>query len=371
MIGTLFQYIVPFLIILTVVVFVHEYGHFRVARACGVRVHVFSVGFGPELFGWTDRHNTRWKFSAIPLGGYVKMHGDLDAASARSDVRTAVDPTAFPAKTVGQRAAIVFAGPAANFLFAIIALTFLFVVSGRPFTPPVVGQVVEESPAAAAGILPGDRIVSIDGTGVDSFEQLQSMVSPRPDEEVMVTLLREGDQLVLPLVPQLTQVTDRFGNEHRIGRIGIGSAGIEFKRSSLLAAPVEAVTETWRMITGTLAGLWEMIVGARGTQELGGPIRIAQMSGEISQDGIVPAIWFTAVLSINLGLINLFPIPMLDGGHLVMYAAEAVRGRPLAERAQEMAFRFGLAMVLSLMVFATWNDLVNLKVIEFLKGWIS
>ncbi|HWL67176.1 MAG TPA: RIP metalloprotease RseP [Geminicoccus sp.] len=371
MIGTLFQYIVPFLIILTVVVFVHEYGHFRVARACGVRVDVFSVGFGPELLGWTDRHGTRWKFSAIPLGGYVKMHGDLDAASARSDQTLAADRTAFPAKSVGQRAAIVFAGPAANFLFAILALTFLFVVSGRPFTPPVVGQVVESSPAAVAGILPGDRITAVDGTPVESFEQLQGLVSPRPGETVEVTLLRDGDQLTLPLVPELTELTDRFGNEHRIGRIGIGSSGIEFRRSSILSAPVEAVTETWKMVTGTLAGLWEMIVGARGTQELGGPIRIAQMSGEISQDGLVPAIWFTAVLSINLGLINLFPIPMLDGGHLVMYAAEAIRGRPLAERAQEMAFRFGLAMVLSLMVFATWNDLVNLKVIEFLKGWVS
>ncbi|WP_027135353.1 RIP metalloprotease RseP [Geminicoccus roseus] len=371
MIGTLFQYIVPFLIILTIVVFVHEYGHFRVARACGVRVDVFSVGFGPELFGWTDKHNTRWKFSAIPLGGYVKMHGDLDAASARSDSATVADPTAFPAKTVWQRAAIVFAGPAANFVFAIVALTFLFVVSGRPFTPPVVGQVVEASPAAEAGILPGDRIVAIDGTPVDSFEQLQTLVSPRPDETVMVLLQREGEEIELPLVPELTEFTDRFGNEHRVGRIGIGSGGIEFRRSSLLTAPVEAVTETWRMIAGTFAGLWEMIVGSRGTQELGGPIRIAQMSGEIAQDGLVPAIWFTAVLSINLGLINLFPIPMLDGGHLVMYAAEAIRGRPLAERAQEIAFRFGLAMVLSLMVFATWNDLVNLKVIEFLKGWVS
>ena len=371
MIGTFLQYIVPFLIILTVVVFVHEFGHFRVARACGVRVDVFSVGFGPELFGWNDKHGTRWRFSAIPLGGYVKMHGDLDPASARKDPTVSADPTSFPAKTVWQRAAIVAAGPLANFVFAIVALTLLFVVSGRPFTPPVVGQVVENSPAATAGIRPGDRIVAVDGAAVDSFEQLQTLVAPRPSEQVTVTLLRDDAQLDLTLVPELTQFTDRFGNEHKIGRIGIGSAGIEFRRSSILAAPTEAVGETWRMITGTLAGLGEMIVGSRGTQELGGPIRIAQMSGEIAQDGIVPAIWFTAVLSINLGLINLFPIPMLDGGHLVMYAAEAIRGRPLAERVQEMAFRFGLAMVLSLMVFATWNDLVNLKVIQYLKGWIS
>ena len=371
MIGTFLQYIVPFLIILTVVVFVHEFGHFRVARACGVRVDVFSVGFGPELFGWNDKHGTRWKFSAIPLGGYVKMHGDLDAASARQDSNAAEDSTAFPAKTVGQRAAIVFAGPAANFVFAIIVLTCLFVISGRPFTPPVVGQVVENSPAAAAGIKPGDRVTQIDGMPVESFEQLQTLVAPRPNEKVTVTLDRDGEQLELPLVPALTEFTDRFGNDHRIGRIGIGSSGIEFRRSSIAAAPFQAVGETWRMIAGTLAGLGEMIAGSRGTEELGGPIRIAQMSGQIAQDGIVPAIWFTAILSINLGLINLFPIPMLDGGHLVMYGVEAIRGRPLAERVQEMAFRFGLAMVLSLMVFATWNDLVNLKVIQYLKGWIS
>lgn len=371
MIGTVITYVVPFLLILSVVVFVHEYGHYRVAKACGVHVDTFSIGFGPELFGWNDRSGTRWKCSAIPLGGYVKMRGDMDATSATADQTTASLPDSFPSKTVGQRAAIVFAGPAANFIFAILVLTCLFVFSGRPFTPPVVGTVVDGSPAAAAGILPQDRITAVDGSPVQSFEQLQGLVAPRPGEALEVTLDRQGEAVTVHLTPELTQFTDRFGNEHKVGRIGIGSAGVEFRRSDVWAAPFEAVGETWRMIASTFQGLWEMIIGTRGTQELGGPLRIAQMSGEVAKDGIVPAIWFAAVLSINLGLINLFPIPMLDGGHLVMYAAEAVRGRPLAERAQEMAFRFGLAMVLSLMVFATWNDLVNLKVIQFLKGWVS
>jgi regulator of sigma E protease len=253
----------------------------------------------------------------------------------------------------------------------VLLLAALFVVSGRPFTPAEIGQVQPDSPAAAAGLLPGDRVTAVDGRGIESFEELQAIVRSSPAQPLAFTVLRGGAPVEVTVTPGLSELKDRFGGVHRIGLIGVSRAGVEFRRAGPVEAIVEAVAETGRMIAGTLKGLFEMIIGARGTQELGGPLRIAQMSGEIAKDGVVPAIWFTAVLSINLGLINLFPIPMLDGGHLALYAVEAARGRPLTERSQEIAFRFGLAMVLSLMLFATWNDLVHLKIVELIAGLIS
>jgi regulator of sigma E protease len=372
MLASALQYIVPFLVVLTVVVFVHEFGHYWVARRNGVRVETFSVGFGPELLGRTDAHGTRWKFSLVPLGGYVKMLGDADAASATVDLSRARDPESFPAKSVWQRMAIVFAGPAANFLFAIVALALLFAISGRPFTPAEVGTVQPDSPAQAAGLQPGDRILAVDGDEIASFEQLQGVVRASAGRTLLFAVDRAGERLELPVTPALRDVEDQLGNTHKVGLIGVSPAArMEFRRSSPVAAVVDAVRETGAMIGGTLVALGEMVTGQRGTEELGGPLRIAQMSGQIASNGLVPVIWFTAVLSINLGLINLFPIPMLDGGHLVLYGIEAARGRPLTERSQEIAFRFGLAMVLTLMVFATWNDLVHLNVIDFFAGLIS
>lgn len=364
-------YVVPFLAILSVVVFVHELGHYLLARWNGVKVDVFSIGFGPELFGWTDRVNTRWKVCALPLGGYVKMRGDADASSSLIDLNTRPEPDSFPAKSVGQRAAIVAAGPFANFLFAIVALAILFAVVGRPFTPAEVGEVQEASAAEAAGLLPGDRIVAVGDEAIESFEELQEIVRVAPGEPLAFTIARAGETVQMEVTPRQSEITDRFGQTHQIGLIGVSRSGVEFVRSNPATALFESAAETVQLIGGTLQAVGQMIVGSRTTEELGGPLRIAQMSGEIAQDGIVPAIWFTAVLSINLGLINLFPIPMLDGGHLVMYGIEAARGRPLNERSQEMAFRFGLALVLTLMVFATWNDLVHLNVIDFFKGLVS
>ena len=371
LINQITGYVLPFLIILSVVVFVHEYGHYWVARRNGIRVETFSIGFGQELFGFNDRHGTRWKFSWIPLGGYVKMLGDADATSATADAGTASDPDSFPAKSVWQRMAVVFAGPAANFIFAIVVLALLFRMSGRPYTPAVVADVRDGSPAAAAGLVTDDRIVAVDGAAIESFQDLQEYVRPSAEVPLNFTVERGEGTFDVVVTPELQEIEDRFGQFHRVGLIGITSNAIEFRTSSPGSAVFEAFAETGKMVTGTLRALGEMIVGSRSADELGGPLRIAQMSGEIAQDGIVPVIWFTAVLSINLGLINLFPIPMLDGGHLVLYTIEAARGRPLTERSQEIAFRVGLAMVLSLMVFATWNDLVHLDVIEFVTGLIS
>lgn len=365
------QYLIPFLVVLSVVVFVHEFGHYWVARRNGVKVETFSIGFGPELFGRNDRHGTRWKFSAIPLGGYVKMLGDADATSATADQVTAQHPDSFPAKSVRQRMAIVFAGPAANMIYAVLAFAILFATVGRPFTPPEVGEVTADSAAAAAGLQPGDRFLSVDGVTIESFEQLQGVVSTNPETALPVTVERDGTQLDLTVTPALQEVTDRFGNVHRIGRIGVSRGGVEFRRSNPFSAVYEAAVETGNITVATLQSLWQVITGARDSGELGGPLRIAQMTGEVAKDGWVNLLWFSAVLSINLGLINLFPIPMLDGGHLVLYALEAIRGRPLPERTQEIAFRFGVAAVLSLMVFATWNDLVHLKIFEFFARLIS
>ncbi|MCC7271270.1 MAG: RIP metalloprotease RseP [Alphaproteobacteria bacterium] len=369
------HYGLSFLVLLTVLVFVHELGHYWVARRNGVRVEVFSIGFGPELFGWNDRAGTRWKVSALPLGGYVKMFGDAGAASTPGEgldrMTTEERAVSFHHKRLGQRAAIVAAGPIANFLFAILVLAGLFMTQGQPFTPPEVGTVRPGSAADAAGFRPGDRIVEIDGRRIDRFEDVQQIVRLNQGTPLATVVLREGRNVSLPVTPQVVEVHDRMGGTQRVGQLGIGRSGVEFVRHGPLTALAAGFEETATLTTGTLAAVWQMITGARTTEELGGPLRIAQMSGEASRAGVAGFLWFAAILSINLGLINLFPIPMLDGGHLLFYAAEAVRGRPLGERAQEYGFRIGLALVLTLMLFATWNDLVQLRVFSFLRGLVT
>jgi regulator of sigma E protease len=370
-----FDYIVPFLVVLTVLVFVHELGHYLVARWNGVRVEVFSIGFGPEIFGWGDRAGTRWKISAIPLGGYVKMFGDADPASmpgADFEHMSAEEKAvSFHHKRLPQRAAVVSAGPLANFAFTVVLLAGLFATVGQPFTPPVVGQVQPGSAAQQGGMQPGDRILAIDGHHISRFEEVQQAVRLNSGVPMTLLLQRDGREVAATVTPKVTDITDRFGNHHRMGLLGVTRNSVDYVRRSPGSAVYWAANETANLTTGTLTAVWQMIIGARGTDELGGPLRIAQMSGEVAQGGIVAVLWFMAVLSVNLGLINLFPIPVLDGGHLLFYAAEAIRGRPLGQRAQEYGFRLGLALVLTLMVFATWNDLVHLRVIAFIKGLVT
>ncbi|HXV22860.1 MAG TPA: RIP metalloprotease RseP [Alphaproteobacteria bacterium] len=362
--DVLLTYALPFLVVLTVLVFVHELGHYLVARRNGVRVEVFSVGFGPELFGVTDRAGTRWKFSAIPFGGYVKMFGDAGAASQPSEaVKTMTAQeraVAFQHKRLGQRAAIVVAGPLANFLFAVVMLLALFTTAGEPFTPPIVGGVEPDTAAAQAGLQEGDRIVEVDGSRIERFEDITRIVQLRPDQTMVIRVEREGEQLELTATPRLSVQTDNFGNEHRVGLLGIKSGPREHRKLDPASATWRAVVETVRLTGSMLEAIGQMIVGVRDAEEIGGPIAIAKMSGDVAQLGIDQLLWFMAVLSINLGMINLFPVPMLDGGHLLFYGIEALRGRPLGERAQEWGFRIGLALVLTLMLFATWNDLTKI-----------
>jgi len=464
---TIWTYVIPFLVVLSILVFVHEYGHYIVARWNGVRVDVFSIGFGKEIFGFTDKAGTRWKFSLLPLGGYVKMHGDADASSSTVDEVAALDPDSFPAKNVYQRMSIIFAGPLANILFAVVALAFLFMIVGRPFTPATVGKVQEASPAAAAGLLTfdqilavngdeiesfeelrsieresaevellltidrdgetldlamtpetlvredvrldqtfeigdlgigppltpadianvradgaaaiaglqaGDRIVAVNGEELVSFEDLQEIVSGSADVDLVFTIQRGSESLDVPITPKPVDITDEQSGETRtIGLIGVERPLPPLHRVGPATALIDGFKETYRLTTLILGAVWQLISGNGSAEDVGGPIRIAQITGELTKDGLFPAVMFTVMLSINLGLINLFPIPVLDGGHLVMLFIELVRGRPLNERSQEIAFRFGLALVLSLMVFATLQDLsrFDFGFVDYVKSLVS
>ncbi len=370
--SNLLGFAVPFLIILTVLVFVHEMGHFLVARRNGVRVEIFSIGFGPEVFGWTDKAQTRWKFSCVPLGGYVKMFGDVGAASQPSgDIAELTEEeraVSFHTKRLGQRTWIVAAGPLANFLFAWVLLVGLFSTVGQRFTPPVVDEVMPQSAAEAAGILPGDRIVELNGARIERFEDLQRLVSQRPGVPLRLVALRDGEHVALNVVPELIEFTDNFGIKRKIGRLGITRSGVEYVQHGFIEVLWRAGDEILVTSLGTLEAIGEIIAGTRSAGELGGPLRIAQISGLVAEAGVVPTLHFLVFLSIMLGLINFFPIPMLDGGHLLYYAIEFVRGRPLGEHAQEFGFRIGIALVGSLMLFVIVNDLIQLEVFAFIKG---
>ena len=363
-------YIIPFLFVLTIVVFFHELGHFLVARWAGVKVLTFSLGFGPELVGFNDRHGTRWKISAIPLGGYVKFFGDESEASTPASSETLASMTAeeragsFHHKKVGPRAAIVAAGPIANFILAIVIFTCLFTFFGKPSTTARVDKIEANSAAAKAGFQVGDIVTAIDGKTIGSFSDMQRIVGVRAGDTLNFTIKRGDSTLQLKGTPELREVKDSFGNAHRLGVLGITRAtapgDVVTERVDPATALWLGVKETWFVVDRTLAYIGGVFTGREAADQVGGPLRIAQISGQVATIGLTALIHLAAVLSISIGLLNLFPVPLLDGGHLMFYAVEAVRGRPLSERAQEMGFRVGLALVLMLMIFATYNDILHI-----------
>ncbi|MDB5629889.1 MAG: rane-associated zinc metalloprotease [Tardiphaga sp.] len=362
-------YVIPFLFVLTIVVFFHELGHFLVARWNGVKVLTFSLGFGPELAGFNDRHGTRWKISAIPLGGYVKFFGDESEAStpsgeALSGMTAAERAVSFHHKPVAARAAIVAAGPIANFILAIVIFASLFTFLGKPSTSARVDTVQPGGAAASAGFQAGDIVTKINGDVISSFAEMQRVVSTGAGQSMTFTIKRGDAEQTLTATPELKEVKDNFGNVHKLGVLGITRAANPGDATTEKVNPARAVVlgvkETWFVVDRTISYIGGIFTGREAADQVGGPIRIAQISGQVATIGLTALIHLAAVLSISIGLLNLFPVPLLDGGHLLFYAVEAVRGRPLSERAQEMGFRIGLGLVLMLMVFATYNDILHL-----------
>ena len=365
---TVALYAIPFIVILGVVVFIHELGHFLVGRWCGVGVKAFSIGFGPELFGRTDRRGTRWKVCAIPLGGYVKFAGDANAASVPDfdSVHTMTEAEreeSFILKPLYKRAAIVVAGPVANFLLAIAIFAISFMVLGRMVQEPYIGGVQPDSAAARAGFLPGDRINSINGESMPSFDAVQRIVSTSAGESLAVTVERAGQTVKLTAVPDLRELSSVFG-KYKAGILGVQADPDPAFRHYQTYGPLEAVwlgaRESWHIVDSTFEYLGRVFVGRESADQISGLPGIVNASGQAAKLGLGAMLMLTAVLSVSIGLINLFPVPLLDGGHLMFYAIEALAGRPLSEKTQEIGFRIGFALVMMLMLFATWNDIVRL-----------
>jgi regulator of sigma E protease len=357
--------VLPFFLIITPVIFFHELGHFAVARFFGVRVETFSIGFGPAITSWVDRKGTAWKISWIPLGGYVKFFGDLDAASTPDHEATAKmtaqeRTVAFPFKPLYQRALIVAAGPVANFILAIGILTAFLWASGAIIAPARISEIVPGGAAQSAGFHVGDMITDINGRRIDTFDDVTAIVAMRPGEPLNVTVARAGKPLLLHVTPRLTTIKDQFGETESLGRLGIG-AQPEWVHYGPIGALQEACHTTWLIVQTTLDMPARMFTSSSAVSQLHGPLGIAKLSAQVAQISLLSLIKFAAFISVSIGLVNLFPIPLLDGGHLLYYGFEAVLGRPLGARAQDVGFRLGLAVMLGLMLLATWNDLVRLK----------
>jgi regulator of sigma E protease len=368
--GLVVEYLLPFVFVLALVVFVHEMGHFLVGRWCGVGVKAFSIGFGPEVFGWNDKHGTRWKLSLVPLGGYVKFAGDANAASAPDTgefehMTDAERAESFHHQPVGKRAAIVAAGPIFNFIFAIAIFAGIAYFNGKTVLEPRIGAVVEGSAAEQAGLQPGDLIISINGREIVGFSDLQRLVSSSSGDNLSVVVERDGSLQTFIATPVRTETDTPFGRQ-RVGLLGVQALNDEGALRQIEFGVIESlgqgVSETYFVLERTVDFIGKLVTGREYADQLSGPIRIAKISGDVATfGGFLGLLSLTALLSVSIGFINLVPVPMLDGGHLMYYAIEAVRGRPLSDQAQEIGFRIGLALVVMLMLFVTWNDIINLS----------
>jgi len=361
-----------FFLTIGVLVFIHELGHYLVGRWCGVKADTFSIGFGKEIVGWNDKRGTRWKIGALPLGGYVQFAGDMDPASTPGkewlELSREERNQTFQSKSLWRRTAIVFAGPAINFLFAILILAGFALAYGESVTPPVVGTVAENSTAEAIGLKNGDKIIEIDGDSIVRFSDLSREISIIPDKEVEIKFERDGSVISKEAKIGVRIEKDRFDNEYRIGLLGISPGSLERRDVSLWEAPIVATRQTGEIVDMIVSTLGQVISGRRSVKELGGPLKIAQVSGEQFVAGLNQFIFFVALISINLGFINLLPIPMLDGGHLMFYAIEAVRRKPANPMIQEWAFRSGFALVVMFMLVVTYNDLASFGLFRILFG---
>jgi regulator of sigma E protease len=355
--------ILAFLALIGTLVVVHELGHYFVGRWFGVKAEKFSIGFGPQIFGRVDKRGTLWRIGALPLGGFVQFAGDMNPASQADESWKALPEKerneTFQSKTLWQRALIVFAGPAVNFILAILIAMGFLLAFGKSVTPPVLDVVQPDSPAAIAGLKVGDRILTFNGRSIETFDEMANEVIMIPGEKVVLEVDRNGQKLVKQTTAAVVEEVDRFGNKYRIGRIGVGANKVEIREVGLLEAPWAAVIQTGNILRQQMIGLGQIISGRRSIKELGGPLKIAKVSGEAMSLGILTFVSLAALISINLGFINLLPIPMLDGGHLMLYAIEAVRRRPATPQVQEWAFRAGFAMLVGFMIMVTFNDLAS------------
>jgi regulator of sigma E protease len=368
--------VLAFLLVIGPLIFIHELGHYFVGRWFGVKADAFSIGFGREITGWTDKRGTRWKVGWLPLGGYVKFKGDMNPASTPSDEWMSLPAEernqTFQSKKLWQRFLIVAAGPATNFLFAIVALMALFAAVGYPTTPAIIGEVVRGSAAEAAGFRTGDQIVEADGRTIATFADLRSYVALRPEQAMTFTVRRDGREIAIAATPRATMEEDEFRNQARTGSLGVKPSGaLELAPLPLRQLPGAALHTTVNTVETMVTALGQVITGQRSFKELGGPLKIAEVSGQQASLGWLNFFWLMVMVSINLGFINLLPIPLLDGGHLLFYAIEGVRRKPLRPEAQEWAFRTGLAVLLALMIFVTFNDLASFGLFTRLGGLIG
>ncbi|MDG1287799.1 MAG: RIP metalloprotease RseP [Rickettsiales bacterium] len=364
-IGDLTHTILSFVFVLSVIVFIHEFGHYIIARWCGVKIEVFSIGFGKEIFGFNDKAGTRWKFSLLPLGGYVKMFGDQGAAStpdgkALKKMTKKQKAVSFHFKPLWKKALIVAGGPLFNFLTTIAVFTWFAFNNGITSTEPFIGEVIKESAAQEAGLRKGDRFLSINGEKIEVFHDIPMQIMTNLGTKINAEIQRGEKTLTFSIIPRVIKTTDAFGNEVEQPLIGIRSQKITFKDVGVVQAVKHSVTRTWDICGATLQVLGQLITGQRGTEQLKGPIGIAQMSGQATDAGVSTVLWFIALLSANLGLVNLLPIPMLDGGHLLYYTVEAANGKPMAQKFQEYGYKLGLVTLVSLMAFTIVNDIVQL-----------
>lgn len=355
------QTVASFIVILSVIVFIHEFGHYWVARRCGVRITDFSIGFGKELFGWNDKRGTRWKVCLIPMGGYVKMFGDASEASAPDAAKLdnlTEDEKAetFHFKPLWKKAAIVSAGPLFNFLLTISIFTFFSFTYGIRTADPIIGEILPHSAAADAGFQAGDRIISVDGKLIDHFSDIPLAIMTNTGTPVTVAIIRKEQPVKITLTPRFMEDEDSLGNKHRRPMLGFKSMNLTVKDVGITGALTESVKQTWNLTVVTGQYLKQVAFGERSTREMKGPLGIAKMSGQATEKGLYTVLWFMALLSANLGFINLLPIPPLDGGHLLFYTVEGLRGRPMAMKFQEYGFRLGFVFVLSIMAMTVFND---------------